>query len=84
MTALRAARHGGVVHAEFDKCGLTVKRNARLEVMPGANLLKPTPLLPGDFRGDITLERDTVRIVIPVIMVAAKCSDLRSGYVLTL
>ena len=64
-----------VALAVLDRCGLQVTRRALLKALPGANQLQPVFLLPGDFRGNLKLEADAVRIVTPGLMAAAKCKD---------
>jgi hypothetical protein len=59
----------------FDRCGSQVTRRALLKAVPGANQLNPTFLLPGDFRGNLKLEADAIRIVTPGLMAFAKCHD---------
>ena len=60
----------------MDRCGAKVMRRALLKAIPGANNLQPTLLLPGDFPGNLKLEADAKRIVIPGLMGLAKCSDM--------
>jgi hypothetical protein len=61
--------------ATLDRCGSQVTRRALLKADPAANQLQHTLLLPGDFRGNLQLEADAVRIVTPVLMAFAKCQD---------
>lgn len=64
----------------FDQCGKQVKRRAIIQFINGN--FKPTGLLPGDFHGDLTLERDSRRIVFPLLMAKTDCRDLKSIVVL--
>jgi hypothetical protein len=64
-----------VAIAVLDRCGVHVTRRALLKAVPGANQLQPTFLLPGDFRGNLKLEADALRIVKPGLMGFAKCED---------
>ena len=65
-----------VALAVLDRRGSQLTRRALLKAIPGANQLQPTFLLPGDFRGNLKLEADAVRIVTPGLMAAAKCQDI--------
>jgi len=60
--------------AVMERCGSRVTRRALLKAVPGSNVLQPTFLLPGDFRGNLKLEADAMRIVLPGLMGAAKCT----------
>lgn len=72
-----------VAHVHFDACGKKVSRRALLEAVGGIDhVVKPIPLLPGDFRGDLRLEADAKRIVLPAIMGQAHCKDWSTLYVL--
>jgi hypothetical protein len=64
-----------VALAILDRCGTQVTRRALLKAIPGANELQPIFLLPGDFRGNLKLEADAVRIITPGLMAFAKCED---------
>jgi hypothetical protein len=68
--------------AVLDRCGAPVTRRALLRVAPDTHVLQPTPLLPGEFRGNLKLEADAMRIVLPAMMAIAKCSDLAKARVL--
>jgi hypothetical protein len=59
----------------LDRCGAQVTRRALVKAIPGANQLRPVFLLPGDFRGNLKLEADAVRIVTPALMAFSKCKD---------
>ena len=61
--------------AVMDRCGSRVVRRALLRAQPNANLLHPTFLLPGDFRGDLRLEVDARRIVLSGVVMVSNCSD---------
>jgi hypothetical protein len=61
--------------ATLDRCGSQVTRRALLKAVPAANQLQHILLLPGDFRGNLQLEADAVRIVTPLLMAFAKCQD---------
>jgi hypothetical protein len=71
-----------VAMAVLDRCGSQVTRRALLKAIPGANQLQPSLLLPGDFRGNLKLEADAIRIVTPGLMAFAKCQDSRKFQVL--
>lgn len=64
-----------VAVATLDRCGSQVRRRALLKATPGANQFQPTFLLPGNFRGDLKLEYDAIRIVGPGLLAFAKCED---------
>jgi hypothetical protein len=68
--------------AGLDRCGVGVTRRALLKAVPGANLLDATFLLPGDFRGNLKLEADALRIIMPGLMVTAECRDTKTFRVL--
>ena len=57
-----------------DRCGTTFKRRALMVALPGKNLVQPIWLLPGDFKGNLSLERDARKIVYQAILVQAHCS----------
>jgi hypothetical protein len=65
---------------DFDRCGTKVRRRAIMKVDDQGAIL-PIRLLPGDFRGDLTLERDATRIVFPTMMAKAHCQDSKSFYI---
>jgi len=67
--------------AELDRCGKRVTRRALLKA-EGSNGLDVTLLLPGDFRGNLKLEADAVKAVVPPLMTAAKCQDATKFLVL--
>jgi hypothetical protein len=71
-----------VAKAVLDRCGAQVTRRALIKAIPGMNQLQPTLLLPGDFRGNLKLEADAIRIVTPGLMAFAKCKDLSKLQVL--
>jgi hypothetical protein len=65
-----------VAVAVLDRCGSQVTRRALLKAIPGANQLQPVFLLPGDFRGNLKLEVDAIRIVTPALLAFAKCQEV--------
>jgi hypothetical protein len=72
-----------IARVHFDACGKKVTRRALLKAVGGPNhVVVPTSLLPGDFRGDLRLEADARRIVLPEIMGEAHCKDWSTLYVL--
>ncbi|MDE1939914.1 MAG: hypothetical protein KGI68_12915 [Alphaproteobacteria bacterium] len=72
-----------IARVYFDACGKKVARRALLKAVGGPNhVVEPTSLLPGDFRGDLRLEADAKRIVLPGIMGEAHCGDWSTLYVL--
>jgi hypothetical protein len=68
--------------AALDRCGAHVTRRVLLKADPNSHLLQSKPLLPGDFRGNLKLEFDAIRIVVPAMMAVAKCADLAKTQVL--
>ncbi|MEJ0072455.1 MAG: hypothetical protein WDO24_31425 [Pseudomonadota bacterium] len=64
-----------VAGAELNRCGKQVMRRAVLKATPGNNGLDATLLLPGDFRGNLQLEEEADRTVVPSLMTAAKCQN---------
>jgi hypothetical protein len=74
---------GGVWIAvpEIERCGRIVKRRV-LMAIDSPNHIDPAPLLPGDFRGNLKLEVDARRIVLPGILGKATCQDRKSLHVL--
>lgn len=68
--------------AKLDRCGSEVTRRMLLEAVPGQNQLKPTALLPGDFRGNLKLEFDARRIVLPGLGATANCQDMTKVFVI--
>ncbi|MGQ0684776.1 hypothetical protein [Bradyrhizobium sp.] len=71
-----------VASTVLDRCGSQVTRRALLKALPNTNQLQPSFLLPGDFRGNLKLEADAIRIVTPGLMAFAKCEDRRKFQVL--
>ncbi len=70
-----------VVLGTMDRCGKPAKRRA-LFTVKGPGSLAPLPLIPGDFFGDLLLEIDARKIVMPGLLAEAPCSDLKQFYFL--
>lgn len=66
---------------EIDRCGKPAKRRILMSVA-ALGRLSPIPLAPGDHRGELALEMDTLRIVLPGIMAHASCQDTKQFYLL--
>lgn len=64
-----------VAYTSMDRCGSSVTRRVLLKAVPGKNLIEPTFLMPGDFRGNLRLEVDARRIVFPGIAAYGQCND---------
>lgn len=63
-----------------DRCGtLTVRR--LLIAVTGPNNLSPSRLLPGEFRGDLRLEADVQRTVLPLFVELAQCPDEKAVFI---
>jgi hypothetical protein len=74
-----------VAQALLDRCGAKVTRRALLTVRPttsGTTVIDPIMLLPGEFPGNLQLEADARRIVIPGLLGTAQCEDFDSVRVL--
>lgn len=69
-----------VAFLPVDRCGVRTVRRL-LVVVAGANNLTPSRLLPGDFRGDLRLEADVQRTVLPVMMELAECQDEKNVFI---
>jgi hypothetical protein len=65
---------------EFDRCGKRVKRRALMRADSKGDILS-FRLVPGDFRGDFTLERDAMRIARPALMIPSECVDIKQFFV---
>jgi hypothetical protein len=59
-----------------DRCGTPATRRIMARVEGGPNSLTATGMLPGDFRGDLQLETDILRVAIPRLMAAANCVEI--------
>jgi hypothetical protein len=68
--------------AKLDRCGSEVIRRVLVKAVPGQNRLDSTPLLPGDFHGNLKLELDSRRIVFPALGAIAKCQDITKIFVI--
>ena len=84
------SREGGGLNVEtgawitrmvVDRCGTEVKRRILVRAT-GGNQRESVRLLPGDFRGDLTLERDVTTIVLAGFASVAKCDGVDKIYVL--
>lgn len=70
-----------IAEPDIDRCGQSARRRILMTVK-GPNQIDPIPLLPGEFRGDLQLEIDARRIVMPIIKSKARCTDDSAIYVL--
>jgi hypothetical protein len=61
--------------AILDRCGTRVTRRILLKAVPGAKEPQVMFLLPGEFRGNLALELDAKRIVLPGLAAHANCRD---------
>ena len=84
------SREGGGLNVEtgawvtrmvVDRCGTEVKRRVLVRAT-GGNQLESVRLFPGDFRGDLTLERDVTTIVLVGFSAMAKCDGVNNVHVL--
>lgn len=71
-----------VQRATLNACGTKVMRRLYLEADPRDGSLHAFPMLPGQFAGNIQLENDSTRIVLPGMMGLAQCKDYKKLYVL--
>jgi hypothetical protein len=71
-----------VQRATINRCGTKTVRRLYLQVDPRDGSLHALPMLPGEFPGNIQLENDATRIVLPAMMGIARCSDFKTLYVL--
>jgi hypothetical protein len=65
-----------------DRCGQKARRRLLIRYIPEQNRLEPIELLPGDFFGNLRLEVDAIKIVLPGIMANGMCSDQAQAYIL--
>jgi hypothetical protein len=63
-----------------DRCGVATVRRI-LIVVAGPNNLTPSRMLPGEFGGDLRLEADVQRTVVPLFMELAQCTDDKAVFV---
>jgi hypothetical protein len=68
--------------AVVDRCGQTATRRVLIKFVPGEKRFVETMLLPGDFHGNLKLEIDADRIVIPGLMADANCADRKQVFIL--
>ena len=71
-----------VQRATLNACGTKVMRRLYLEADPRDGSLHALPMLPGQFAGNVNLENDSTRIVLPGMMGLAQCKDFKKLYVL--
>ncbi len=64
-----------------DRCGTQVKHRILVRAT-GNNQLEHTRLLPGDFQGDLVLERDVSTLALSAFAAIAKCDDAKNVHVL--
>ncbi|WP_188581960.1 hypothetical protein [Azorhizobium oxalatiphilum] len=67
---------------KVERCGQPTMRRLLIKYEPDQKRFQAIPLLPGDFRGNLQLEVDARRIVIPGVMALAKCSDGKQVFAL--
>jgi hypothetical protein len=71
-----------VQRATLTRCGTKAIRRLFLQADPRDGTLHALPMLPGEFPGNIQLENDATRIVLPGMMGVAKCTDFKKLFVL--
>jgi len=71
-----------VQRATLNACGTKVMRRLYLEADPRDGSLHAAPMLPGEFAGNVNLENDSTRIILPGMMGVAQCKDYKKLYVL--
>ncbi|HEY4941295.1 MAG TPA: hypothetical protein VII56_07690 [Rhizomicrobium sp.] len=71
-----------VARVTLNRCGTKVVRRMFIEADPQTGTIHSQALLPGEFAGNLQLEHDAPRIVLPPAMGAAKCNDWKSLWVL--
>jgi hypothetical protein len=71
-----------VQRATLNRCGAKILRRLYLQADPRDGTLHALPMLPGEFPGNVQLENDATRIVLPAMMGAAKCADFKKVFVL--
>jgi hypothetical protein len=71
-----------VQRATLNRCGGKAIRRLYLQADPRDGSLHAQAMLPGEFPGNIQLENDATRIVLPGMMGVAKCSDFKTLFVL--
>ncbi len=71
-----------IAKVHVDRCGKPAIRRFLLEAIPGADQVKPIRLFPGEFAGNLQLEADASRILLPGVMGVAKCNDWKTLYIL--
>ena len=79
-TEMRVEGGAWISTVKVDRCGETVTRRFLVHANDGN--LDYTALLPGDFHGDLTLEQDAKKLILPGLMNAAKCTDMAKVFVL--
>jgi hypothetical protein len=70
-----------IAYVPVDRCGTQTMRRV-LVTIPQPNALVPTPLLPGDFIGDLQLEVDATRIAYAALVAIGGCTADSSVVVL--
>jgi hypothetical protein len=71
-----------VARATLNRCGTKVIRRLFIAADPTQGTLHATEMLPGEFPGNIQLENDATRIVLPGMMAVANCRDFHKLFVL--
>ena len=71
-----------VQRATLVRCGAKTVRRLYLEADPRDGSLHALAMLPGEFPGNVQLENDATRIVLPAMMGIAKCGDFKKLFVL--
>lgn len=69
-----------VAWVPVDRCGTATVRRI-LVVVAGPNNLTPSRMLPGQFGGDLRLEADVQRTVVPLFQEMAECADEKAVHV---
>lgn len=71
-----------VARVTANRCGAKAVRRMLIEADPQTGTIHSRALIPGEFAGNLNLENDAARIVLPAAMGMAKCKDWKSLWVL--
>ncbi|HEX4302330.1 MAG TPA: hypothetical protein VHZ78_06025 [Rhizomicrobium sp.] len=80
--AFRIAGGAWVARGLLNRCGTEVIRRLVVEGVPQTGGLHAITLIPGQFPGNLPLEKTATHIVLPPSMAAARCADFKKLYVL--
>ncbi len=80
--AFRIAGGAWVARGLLNRCGTPVIRRLVIEAVPATGGLHAITLIPGQFPGNLPLEKTATHIVLPPAMAAARCADFKKLYVL--